>query len=115
MTCFLVLVKNAYFLANMIMTCVSISFIIYVGLFFFSSRRRHTRCLSDWSSDVCSSDLGQGGRARARAGGDARDEPAGGREAHPCRARGAAAASAAQPGRPRFRRNARRRDRKSVV
>src|SRR5205814_7131930 len=27
-------------------------------LFFFSSRRRHTRCLSDWSSDVCSSDLG---------------------------------------------------------
>src|SRR5437899_8343442 len=27
------------------------------GSFFFSSRRRHTRCLSDWSSDVCSSDL----------------------------------------------------------
>src|ERR1035438_10815538 len=27
------------------------------GYFFFSSRRRHTRCLSDWSSDVCSSDL----------------------------------------------------------
>src|SRR5471030_2439889 len=27
-------------------------------VFFFSSRRRHTRCLSDWSSDVCSSDLG---------------------------------------------------------
>src|SRR5262245_13507487 len=26
------------------------------GRFFFSSRRRHTRCLSDWSSDVCSSD-----------------------------------------------------------
>src|SRR5438045_7051466 len=25
--------------------------------FFFSSRRRHTTCLSDWSSDVCSSDL----------------------------------------------------------
>src|SRR5205814_6766391 len=23
----------------------------------FSSRRRHTSCLSDWSSDVCSSDL----------------------------------------------------------
>src|SRR5262245_64967232 len=34
--------------------------IILVGrcpVFFFSSRRRHTRCLSDWSSDVCSSDL----------------------------------------------------------
>src|SRR5262245_64375308 len=30
----------------------------YVSFFFFfSSRRRHTRCLSDWSSDVCSSDL----------------------------------------------------------
>src|SRR5262245_66041328 len=31
-------------------------------LFFFSSRRRHTRCLSDWSSDVCSSDLARAGR-----------------------------------------------------
>src|SRR5690348_18105419 len=26
-------------------------------LFFFSSRRRHTRWTGDWSSDVCSSDL----------------------------------------------------------
>src|SRR5207245_4070925 len=26
-------------------------------IFFFSSRRRHTRCYRDWSSDVCSSDL----------------------------------------------------------
>src|SRR5690554_7619421 len=25
--------------------------------FFFSSRRRHTRCGRDWSSDVCSSDI----------------------------------------------------------
>src|SRR5205814_7006015 len=33
--------------------CVRLTFIS----FFFSSRRRHTRCLSDWSSDVCSSDL----------------------------------------------------------
>src|ERR1039458_10792453 len=56
----------------------------YVCSFFFSSRRRHTRCLSDWSSDVCSSDLdkndkcnfaylekpqiqGEGGRLRIRA------------------------------------------------
>src|ERR1035438_3312956 len=32
---------------------------------FFSSRRRHTRCLSDWSSDVCSSDLvGTGANCR---------------------------------------------------
>src|SRR5438034_2134509 len=29
----------------------------FVCLFFFSSRRRHTRSLCDWSSDVCSSDL----------------------------------------------------------
>src|SRR5215813_15548120 len=28
--------------------------------FFFSSRRRHTRCGRDWSSDVCSSDLAGG-------------------------------------------------------
>src|SRR5215208_7234564 len=28
-----------------------------VMLFFFSSRRRHTRWPRDWSSDVCSSDL----------------------------------------------------------
>src|SRR5690606_40372522 len=27
-------------------------------IFFFSSRRRHTRFSRDWSSDVCSSDLG---------------------------------------------------------
>src|SRR2546430_5661024 len=35
----------------------------YRGTFFFSSRRRHTRFDCDWSSDVCSSDLGV---ARAR-------------------------------------------------
>src|SRR5207245_6383055 len=29
----------------------------YEASFFFSSRRRHTRCYRDWSSDVCSSDL----------------------------------------------------------
>src|SRR5574340_1026134 len=38
---------------------------IHIGLivfFFFSSRRRHTRSFGDWSSDVCSSDLGERGR-----------------------------------------------------
>src|SRR5205809_2873408 len=30
---------------------------IFILFFFFSSRRRHTRCSRDWSSDVCSSDL----------------------------------------------------------
>src|SRR5256885_15562926 len=34
-------------------------------MFFFSSRRRHTRLQGDWSSDVCSSDL-----ERVVAGGD---------------------------------------------
>src|SRR2546422_2205474 len=37
------------------MTCVRIA--LYRCVFFFSSRRRHTRCSRDWSSDVCSSDL----------------------------------------------------------
>src|SRR5256886_9352383 len=31
-----------------------------VNVFFFSSRRRHTRFDCDWSSDVCSSDLQEG-------------------------------------------------------
>src|SRR5438067_6621096 len=35
-------------------------------LFFFSSRRRHTRSKRDWSSDVCSSDLGAAPRTRRR-------------------------------------------------
>src|SRR5437868_15201731 len=30
-----------------------------ITIFFFSSRRRHTRSKRDWSSDVCSSDLGR--------------------------------------------------------
>ena len=30
---------------------------MWLFFFFFSSRRRHTRLVSDWSSDVCSSDL----------------------------------------------------------
>src|SRR5207253_7279218 len=34
-------------------------------LFFFSSRRRHTRWPRDWSSDVCSSDLLEQTRAEA--------------------------------------------------
>src|SRR6266850_240465 len=36
-----------------------ISSILFISFFFFfSSRRRHTRLQGDWSSDVCSSDLG---------------------------------------------------------
>src|SRR6266536_3163765 len=36
-------------------------YFLFIFLFFFSSRRRHTRSTRDWSSDVCSSDLGFGG------------------------------------------------------
>src|SRR5258705_916283 len=39
------------------LTCMTIRRLHVTRFFFFSSRRRHTRCLSDWSSDVCSSDL----------------------------------------------------------
>src|SRR6266446_4709993 len=35
-----------------------------IFLFFFSSRRRHTRLQGDWSSDVCSSDLVSAVRSR---------------------------------------------------
>src|SRR2546429_5259360 len=42
--------------------------------FFFSSRRRHTRCSRDWSSDVCSSDLD----VKVTYDGDTRIDAAGG-------------------------------------
>src|SRR3989337_999680 len=35
-------------------------------IFFVSGRSRHTRCYRDWSSDVCSSDLGVSGRSLGR-------------------------------------------------
>src|SRR2546422_8433170 len=43
----------------MFMSYLTYNYFIYL-FFFFSSRRRHTRCSRDWSSDVCSSDLGEG-------------------------------------------------------
>src|SRR5256885_546 len=52
---------------------------LYACYFFFSSRRRHTRLQGDWSSDVCSSDLG----CRRRPGRQHRAAHAGG----PCRRR----------------------------
>src|SRR2546430_4330344 len=55
---------------------------LYLLFFFFSSRRRHTRFDCDWSSDVCSSDLG---------GVDGVEDPGGGAEVPP-------GAEAAQPG-----------------
>src|SRR5437762_6247860 len=35
---------------------------LFFIFFFFSSRRRHTRYIGDWSSDVCSSDLSTRGQ-----------------------------------------------------
>src|SRR5439155_9365275 len=42
---------------------------LLLSVFFFSSRRRHTRWPRDWSSDVCSSDLGAFGRGSSIASG----------------------------------------------
>src|SRR5437879_11334703 len=39
----------------LLVRCVTSGDIVFS--FFFSSRRRHTRYIGDWSSDVCSSDL----------------------------------------------------------
>src|SRR6266852_716765 len=76
---------------------------MYLFYFFFSSRSRHTLCYRDWSSDVCSSDLGRllaRRRAEPDAPADLRDRvahaggarsprlaPGGGEEARPPQAR----------------------------
>src|SRR5437868_7469701 len=58
----------------------------YTGIFFFSSRRRHTRSKRDWSSDVCSSDLSPATRSSSRV------------HAASCSARACAAHSTRSPG-----------------
>src|SRR3989449_3135448 len=50
-------------------------------VFFFSSRRRHTRCSRDWSSDVCSSDLDDDRAVHRRPGRAAPDVPCAARAA----------------------------------
>src|SRR5207245_7941944 len=37
--------------------CDALPAVQHASILFISSRRRHTRCYRDWSSDVCSSDL----------------------------------------------------------
>src|SRR5205809_1535622 len=44
-------------LANLVLLETYSIKLLHFFVFFFSSRRRHTRCSRDWSSDVCSSDL----------------------------------------------------------
>src|SRR5437868_5735981 len=64
-------------------------------IFFFSSRRRHTRSKRDWSSDVCSSDLAPHGTARRPSDGTG---PSGSRR-RPADARGDPGLHAAPGGR----------------
>src|SRR5438067_286713 len=47
------------------MTYFEYIWVLIFFVFFFSSRRRHTRSKRDWSSDVCSSDLGHAPLSRA--------------------------------------------------
>src|SRR2546430_12262674 len=42
---------------SLLVSCYGSSGVHLLCIFFFSSRRRHTRFDCDWSSDVCSSDL----------------------------------------------------------
>src|SRR2546421_4366180 len=49
----------SYAFVTVIFRFFSLSLFFIFFFFFFSSRRRHTRSDRDWSSDVCSSDLGQ--------------------------------------------------------
>src|SRR5438093_9188905 len=50
--CFICYMDGCYFFFVLL-----VLFVCCYYFFFFSSRRRHTRLVSDWSSDVCSSDL----------------------------------------------------------
>src|SRR5207247_5370070 len=49
-------ILQCVFLVLVLKNFACVSYVI----FFFSSRRRHTRSTRDWSSDVCSSDLAGG-------------------------------------------------------
>src|SRR5438034_8337148 len=55
-------------------------FLFVLFVFFFSSRRRHTRSLCDWSSDVCSSDLCRQNSSALCCGWSSRKNPAVGRK-----------------------------------
>src|SRR3989449_72836 len=49
----LFVMATRFWKSGILMSAIS----LHSHFFFFSSRRRHTRCSRDWSSDVCSSDL----------------------------------------------------------
>src|SRR5689334_24315255 len=54
----LLLCRRAFIIDIFCCDCFLLFLFFYFFFFFFSSRRRHTRWNCDWSSDVCSSDLG---------------------------------------------------------
>src|SRR5262249_58527339 len=62
--CSLTILVHVRRLLYLFLFCFFLLFLLYVFsrsyFLFFSSRRRHTRLVSDWSSDVCSSDLVRG-------------------------------------------------------
>src|SRR5437016_9543693 len=119
-----------YPLTSLLFSCFAIFMLVFFFFFFFSSRRRHTRLVSDWSSDVCSSDLHRARGPRPGARGSRRPPPRA-LPRRPRKARGGAAprptprgerrggGARRSPCRRRFLRRARRRacssDRKSVV
>src|SRR6266436_5069189 len=49
--------RNSYSFGLVVTMIGCIACLLPDCVFFFSSRRRHTRCSRHWSSDVCSSDL----------------------------------------------------------
>src|SRR5260221_6901810 len=55
--CSLTIDVSSSLIVNAIESYLDYLFYLLFVFFFFSSRRRHTRSLCDWSSDVCSSDL----------------------------------------------------------
>src|SRR5690606_40729789 len=55
----------------------------FILIFFFSSRRRHTRFSRDWSSDVCSSDLAARPRPASRTRNESPSPPPVLRQQHP--------------------------------
>src|SRR6202790_3680859 len=61
-------VSTRWFCKKLVVLAMRVSVPVHAFLF-FSSRRRHTTSISDWSSDVCSSDL------RTRAGDIAQENP----------------------------------------
>src|SRR2546421_5800682 len=93
---------------------VRVAFLWSVYFFFFSSRRRHTRSDRDWSSDVCSSDLGNPAAARGAEGAGAQPPGVGARGGEDGRVGVTGRAGSDSTSNP-VRSAKRTRDRKSVV